>query len=136
MTIFLRQALGDRLPFVAASTTPINAQLAVVHVMLRVTLDWDNVNGVRLVCVDIDHESKIRGQVATDLGPLVARVITTHNIPMLLHEKHPRPFGIHRNVMYAVTYFSIRIGDVLRAQSAINWRPALAAVIGSKCTCC
>ena len=53
VTVALRQALGERLPFVSAFAAAVDAQLALVHVVLGVALDRDDVNCLGLVGVDV-----------------------------------------------------------------------------------
>ena len=52
---------------------------------------------------------------------------------MLLHEEHARPLWVHGDVMNAVADLGVGIGNVLRAQTAIDRFPGLAAIVGAKC---
>ena len=102
VAIALRQALGERLPFVSAGAAAVDAQLSFERKMLRVALDRDDVNGFRLVRVNVDHEAEIGGQVAADLAPRVAGVVAAHHVPMLLHEQHVGARRVHGDVVNAV----------------------------------
>ena len=86
VAIFLRQALGQRLPFVSTGAAAIHTQLSFMHVMLAVALDGNDVNSFRFVRVDVDDEAEVGGQIAADFFPAVARVVAAHHVPMLLHE--------------------------------------------------
>src|SRR5205085_10637057 len=66
--------------------------------------------------------------------PVVACVIAAHHVPMLLHKEHARPLAVHGDVVDAVADLGVRIGNVLRAQSAIDRLPALAAIVSSERT--
>ena len=86
IAIALRQAFGQRLPLVAAAAAAIHAQLPIRRIMSPIALDRDDVNRLRLVRVNVDHEAEIGGQIAADLAPGVAGIIAAHHVPMLLHE--------------------------------------------------
>ncbi len=90
VAVTLRQALGERFPLVATGAAAVSAQLPVNGEVLRVTLDGDNVNGLRFVRVDVDDKAEVGGEVPADLVPLVAGVVGPHHVPMLLHEHHIR----------------------------------------------
>src|SRR5206468_9407704 len=60
VAVALRQAFGQRLPFVAARPAAVYAELAVEGIVLRVALDRGYVDRVRLVRVHIDDESEVR----------------------------------------------------------------------------
>src|SRR5438045_2343976 len=51
---------------------------------------------------------------------------------MFLHEKHAGPGTVHGDAVNAVADLRLRIGDVLRFESAIDWLPGLAAVVAAK----
>src|SRR5436190_24341014 len=53
---------------------------------------------------------------------------------MLLHEQRVRARRVQCHTMHAVADFCCRVRNLLRMQSAINWFPALSAVIGAKRT--
>ena len=84
----MRQAFGERFPFVAAGAAAEDAQLAFVDVVLAVALDGDDVNRLRLVRVNVDDEAEIGRQIAADFCPLIAGVVGAHHVPVLLHEQH------------------------------------------------
>src|SRR5262249_38312527 len=111
-----------------------NAQPAVVYEVFTVALDGDNVNRFSLVRVHVDHEAEIRRQVSADFAPVVAGVVRAHYVPVLLHEEHARPLGMHGDVVHAVADFGGRIGDVLRTQALIYGLPVIAAVVGAEST--
>ncbi len=68
VAILLRKALGERLPLVAAGARlRIDLELAIERKMLRVALDGNDVEGFRLVSVDVDDEAEVGGQVSADL---------------------------------------------------------------------
>src|SRR5580704_18262393 len=100
--------------------------------MLRIALDGYNVNGVRFVCVNVDHEAKIGREVSADFPPRIAGIVGAHHVPMLLHEKYLRTSSVHGDVMHAMAYVRGWIRNVLRIQSAVNWLPGLAGVIGAE----
>src|SRR4051812_36717901 len=64
--------------------------------------------------------------------PRTARVIAAHNVPVLLHEQCVRTRRMQRDPMHAVTDFRIRIRDILRAQSAVDWVPCVSAIVSAK----
>src|SRR5213592_2994121 len=129
VAVLLWQAFGQRLPLVSALSAAVHAQLPVGHVMLGITLDGDDVDGLRLVRVHVDHEAEVGGQVAADLVPRVAGVVRAHHVPMLLHEQHPGPRAVQRDAVHAVADLGGRIGNVLRVQTAVDRLPGLAAVV-------
>src|SRR5229473_4361575 len=51
---------------------------------------------------------------------------------MFLHEKRVRSRRMHRDPMDAVANLRMRIGNVLRMQTAIDWLPGFAAVISAE----
>src|SRR5205085_12003924 len=112
VAIALRQAVGERLPRIAGAAAAEGPQLGVGREVLAITLDGDDVDGFRLVGVHVDDEAEVGGQVAADFLPVVAGVVTTHDIPVLLHEKHARTRGMHGDVVHAVSDFSVGIGNV------------------------
>ena len=83
--------------------------------MLRVALDGDDVDRLRLVRVHVDHEAEVGGQVAADLLPGIAGVVAAHHVPVLLHEEHVRARRVHGDVVNAVADLGRRIGNVLRS---------------------
>src|SRR5947209_7908129 len=103
--------------------------------MFAIALDGDNVDGLRLVRVHLNDKPEVSGQVAADLLPGVAGVVTAHDVPVLLHEQDTRARFVHGNVMNAVTDLRVRVGDVLGAQAAVDRLPCLAAVIGAEGAC-
>src|SRR5258708_25952120 len=64
VAIALRKALGERFPLVAAGFAAIDAELALGNEVFAVALDWGDVDCFRLVCVHINHETKIGGVIA------------------------------------------------------------------------
>jgi hypothetical protein len=98
--------------------------------VLRVALDRDDVDGVRLVGVYGDGEAEIAGQVTADLLPGVAGVVTAHHVPMLLHEQHVRARRVHGNIVDAVAHLGLRIGQLVLGVQAVGRRtPGLSAAI-------
>ncbi len=129
ITVVLRQAFGKRLPLVSASPAAVDAQFAIGRKVLRVALDWNDVDGLRLVGVNLDHEPEVCGQVAADFLPRVAGVVAAHHIPVLLHEQHTRARSGHRDAVNAVADVGIRVGDVLGLQSTVDRLPRLTGVV-------
>ncbi len=129
VTVVLRQAFGKCLPLVPARPAPVDAQLAIGWKVLRVALDGDDVDGLRLMGVNVDHEPEVCGQVAADLMPRVASVVAAHHVPVLLHEQHTRARGVHRDAVNAVADVGIRVGDILGLQSTVDRPPRLAGVV-------
>src|ERR1019366_8723944 len=109
----------------------IHPQLPVGRVMLRVALDRDDVNGLRLVRVHVDRETKVAGQAAAHLLPGLTGVVAAHHVPVLLHEKHTRTGAVHHDAVYTVADFRRRVGHEFRPQAAVDWFPGLAAVVSS-----
>jgi len=102
---------GKRFPLVAARAAPIDPQLGVGWIVLRVALDRDDVDGFRLVRVNVNREPEIGRQVAAHFAPQVTGVIATHHVPMLLHKEHARTRRVHGDVMDAVAHLGVRIGN-------------------------
>ena len=73
VAILLRQAFGERFPFVAARLAAIHAQLAVRRKMLGIALDGHDVDGFRFVRVNVNRETEVGRQIAADLAPLTRR---------------------------------------------------------------
>ena len=63
------------------------------------------------------------------LSPASSRA---HHVPVLLHEEHARTLRVHGDVVHAVADFGVLVGNVLRAQSAVDRLPAGAAVVGAE----
>src|SRR5258708_30162894 len=103
-----------------------------MHKVQAIAGDWDNVNRLRLVRVDVNGETKIVWQVSTDLGPVVAGIVRAHDVPVLLHEPYARSLRIHVDVVNAVADLGVLIRDVLRLQAAGDRLTCLASVIGTK----
>src|ERR1700682_2944775 len=102
--------------------------------MLRIALDGDDVNGLRLVSVNVDWESEVGRKVPADLFPGLAGIVGAHHVPVLLVERHPRAGPVHRDAVNAVAAFGCRIGDMSGPQSLIERPPRLGAVVGSEGT--
>src|SRR5882762_9429392 len=132
VTVVLREAFGERFPFVASRAAAVDAQLAIERKVLPVALDGDDVDGLRLVRVNVDHEAEVGGQIAADFLPKVAGVVAAHDVPVLLHEEDVRARRVHGNVVNAVADLGSGVGDVLRAQSLVDGPPGLAAVVGTE----
>ena len=103
--------------------------------MLRVALDRHDVDGLRLVRVNVDREAEIGRQVAADLVPRLAGVVAAHDVPVLLHEQHVRARGVHRDAVDAVADLGSRIGNVQRMQAAVDRPPGLAGIVGAERAC-
>ena len=58
--------------------------------MFRIVFDRDDVNGVRLMRMNIYGETEIRWQVATHLVPVLPSIIAPHHVPMFLHKNRIR----------------------------------------------
>src|SRR3977135_2323993 len=71
VAVLLRKPLAQGLPLVPARPAAVDAQLAVRYVVKRVAGDRDHVDSVRLVRVNVDHETEVGRQVAADLAPRV-----------------------------------------------------------------
>ena len=121
--MFLRQAVGQRVPGVAARAAAVDAQLALGRVVLRIALDRHDVDGVRLVRMHRHRETEIAGQIAADFEPRVAGIVAAHHVPVLLHEERLGPRRMHRDAVHAVADFGLRVGDVLRMQAAVDGPP-------------
>ena len=132
VTVALRQPVGERLPLVPAGAAAVHAQLAVGGIVFRVALDRHDVDGVRLVGVDVDGKAEVGRQIAADLAPGLAAVVAAHDVPVLLHEQHRGARRVHRDAVDAVADLGVRIGDVLGLQPAVDRPPGLAAVVGAK----
>src|SRR6185312_76472 len=100
--------------------------------MLRIALDWDNVNRLRLMRMHIDREAEIGWEVAAYLAPGFAGIVGAHYIPVLLHEQHIRARGVQRDAVDTVPDFSGRIWHEIGLEPAIDRLPGLAAIVGSK----
>ncbi len=87
VAVLLGEAVGERLPLVAAGAAAEDAELAIEGEVLGVALDGDDVDGFGLVGVDVDDEAEVGGQIAADLVPVVAGVVGAHDVPVLLHEE-------------------------------------------------
>src|SRR5580698_4070512 len=136
VAVFLWQTAAQRFPLVAAGAAAEHAQLAIRDKVLRITFDRDDVDGLRLVCVDVNYESKIGRQDAADFFPVIARVVRTHDIPVLLHEQHLRTRRVHRDVVNAVTDFRPRVGNVRRIESTVDRLSGFAGVVGTEGSRC
>src|SRR5262249_24220210 len=100
--------------------------------MLRIALDWHDVNRFGLMRVNVDWKSEIAWQIAADLMPRTAGVIAAHNVPVFLHEQSVWTRRMHRDPMHAVTDLRVRVRNVLRVQPAIDRLPRFSAVLSSK----
>ena len=69
VTVALRQAVRERLPFVSTCPAAINAKLSVEWKVFGVALDGDYVNRFGFVGVHVDDEAEVSGQVAADFVP-------------------------------------------------------------------
>src|ERR1019366_876382 len=128
VAVALRQAFGERLPLVSSAAAAEHSQLAIWNKMLRVALDGDYVDGLRLAGVHVDDEPEIGRYIATDFLPRLARVVAAHDVPVILHEEHSRTRRVHCDMVNAVADLGVRVWDVLRTQSAVDRFPRLAAV--------
>ncbi len=96
--------------------------------MLRVALDGNDVDRVRLVRAHGDREPEVGRQVPADLVPRVAGVVAAHDVPVLLHEQHARPRRVHREAVDAVADLGPALGDARGVQAAVHRSPRLPAV--------
>src|SRR5262249_56440147 len=80
------------------------------------------------------REPEIRGQVAADLVPRVASIVAAHDVPVFLHVEHIRARWVHRDAVDAVADLGIRVGDVFRMQTMVDWLPRRASVVGPEGT--
>ena len=104
--------------------------------MLRVALDRDDIDCVRLVRVHVDREPEVGRQVSADLVPRLARIVAAHDVPVLLHEQDVGTRRVHRDTVHAVADLRIRVRElILRLQSAVHRPPRLAGVVGSEHAC-
>ncbi len=104
--------------------------------MFGVALDGHHVDRLRLVRVHVDDKAEICRQVAADPRPLLARIVRTHDVPVLLHEQRMGAMGMHGDVVHAMAYLGLRIGQKLRIKSLVDGHPGAAAVIAAKGSCC
>ena len=100
--------------------------------MVRVAVDGDDVDGLRLVGMHVDGEAEVGRQVAADLAPGLAGVVAAHDVPVLLHVQHVGTRRVHREAVHAVADLGVRVGDAFGVQAAVDRPPRLAAVIGAK----
>ena len=98
--------------------------------MLSVALDGHDVNGFRLVRVNVDREAEIGGQISADFLPGIAGVVAAHDVPMFLHEQDVRARRVHGDVVNAVADFGIRVGNVRGVQALVDRPPGRAAIVG------
>src|SRR5260370_42626262 len=117
VAVSLREPLREGLPLVSARAAAVNAQLAIGWKVLPVALDGDDVDGLRLVGVHVDHESEVGGQVSADLLPRVAGVVAAHDVPVLLHEEDVWARRVHGYVVNEVTGIGYGIGVVFDMRS-------------------
>src|SRR3712207_9243959 len=82
----LGEAVGQRLPLVAAGAAAVDPQPAVRRHVHRVAGDRDDVDGVRLVGVHVDREPEVRRQALADV----------------VDRKSTRLNSSHANISYAV----------------------------------
>ena len=129
ITIALRQAIRQCFPLVSACAASIYSQLSLGWKMLRIAFDRENIDGLWLVRVDIDHEAKVGWQVATDLLPRLACILAAHHIPMFLHVENIRTGTVHGNTVNTVADFSIRIWHEFGMQPAVDRFPRSSGVI-------
>jgi hypothetical protein len=61
IAVLLRQAPGQCLPFLSAGPAPVHAQLPVGWVVLRIALDGNNIDGVRLMGVYFNGKPEVAG---------------------------------------------------------------------------
>ena len=54
-----RQTPGQRIPLVPTRAAAINAQFPLGRLVLRITFDGEDVNGLRLVGMDGDGETEV-----------------------------------------------------------------------------
>ena len=101
--------------------------------MLRVALDRHDVDRFRLIRVHVDHEAEVARQIPAHFLPGVARIVTSQDIPVLLHEQDVWSRRVHRDVVNAVADLSVRVGDVVRPESSVDRLPGRATVVRPKC---
>src|SRR6266702_4688044 len=82
--------------------------------------------------VNVDWKPEIAWQIAADLIPRSACVITTHDVPVLLHKQLVRVRWVHGDAVNAMTDLCVRIRNVLRVQPAIDWLPCFSAIVRPK----
>src|ERR1700675_58995 len=136
VAVALRQTFGERLPLVSSRAAAEDAQLPIGNKVFRVALDGHDVNRLRLVGVNVDHEAEIRGEVPADLLPGVAGVIAAHHIPVLLHKKYARTRWVHGDVVNKVAALSRWVRNVLGIQTTVDRLPAFATIVGTKGSRC
>ena len=128
----MRQAFGERLPLISAAATTIDTQLAFRHEVFRIALDGHNIDRVGFVCVNVDYEAKVSGDVPAHFFPGIAGIVAAHDVPVLLHKEHVWTLRVHGHVVNAVPNFRFRIGNVLGMESLVGRFPRLAAIIRAK----
>src|SRR5581483_7028435 len=79
--------------------------------------------------VNLDGEAEVRWEIATDLLPALARVVASHDVPVLLHEQHLGSGAVQRDAVHAVADFRGGIRHELRSEAAIHRPPGLAAIV-------
>src|SRR5262249_17864331 len=88
-----------------------------------------DVDGLRLVRVDLDREAEVGRQVAADLVPGLAGVVAAHDVPVLLHEQDVGARPVHGDAVNAVADLGVRVGDVVRTQPPVDRLPGLATIV-------
>src|SRR5690606_29771225 len=99
----LWKTVGERLPLVPPRAAPIDAQLALGRVVLRVAQDRHDVDRLRLMGMHGDREAEVRGEVAAHLPPALAGVVAPADVPVLLHEERFGTGRVHRDLVDAVS---------------------------------
>ena len=132
VAVVLGQAVREEFPIVAAGAAARDAELPVRWVVLGVALDRDDVDGLGLVGVDADRESEVAGEIAADLRPVSARVVTAADVPMLLHKQRVRAGRMHREVVDAVTDLSLRVGEEAGTQAPGGNLPRRSLIVRAK----
>ena len=67
-----------------------------------------------------------------DVGPFIAAVISSHDVPVQLHEVRVGTRGIHREPMDAIADLGVGIGEVFGFQPAVDRLPCRSAIVGAK----
>src|SRR5687768_6348619 len=85
--------------------------------------------------VHVDHESKVGGKISADLMPGLTCIIAAHHVPMLLHEQHMWTGVMHGDPMNTMSHLCSGVRNILGPESAIDWFPRLAPVVGAIAAC-
>src|SRR2546421_9858427 len=131
--VLLRQTTRQRLPRISAVARAIDAQLGFGRATKLVRFNWNDVNGISIVRIDLHRETKIGWQTLADVLPRITGVVAAINAPVMLQE---HAIGIRRmahNLVHALSPFGVLLigRHELRADTLVARLPILASIFGS-----